>query len=126
MTKKQIMRTFEQRDAELLDRLIGRFNQLLLWQMTWGVLGVVDEKQAKELEARFKKIREKALRQAQAKEFPRTPINEEYELDKNFFRELQALLNEFIIREGLGTEYDKRRAKHFVETAIAYEKIARE
>lgn len=119
MTKTRLDRTFKQQDAELLDKLIGQFNQLLLWTMTFGVLGIVDERQADELVARFRKIREK-----EGKEFPRAYSDEEYELNKEFFRQLQTLLNEFVTREGLGTEYDKRRARNFAETAAAFEKIA--
>ena len=117
-TKKQPLR---QEDVELLDQIISRLNQALLWHLNWGIFGTVDAKSAKELEARFKKRREK-----EGKEFPITRLDEEYELNKQFFRDLNVLLVEFTKRDGLGIEYDKRRAEQFSRTISALEKIARD
>ncbi len=119
MKNTKTKRPLEQQDIELLDKLISRFGQVMLWHWAWGLLGVVDEKQFEELEARFRKIRQK-----EGNEFPRTKLNEEYEQNKQFFRELHDLLAEFVARDGLGVEYDKRRAQHLAETALAYKKIA--
>lgn len=120
MKTKQAKRPLKQQDIELIDKLIDRFNQLLSWTLGFGVLGITDEKIVEELGIRLKRLRRNG------KESSPTNLQEDYELNKKFFRELHNLLIEFHARKGLGTEYDKRKTLRFAETALGYEKVASE
>ncbi len=102
--------------------LISRMNRLIFWCLGWGVFSASNTKLAEELEAVFQRIREiRGIR------FPQTPLNDEdYEINKLFFRELNRLLVKFVSHDRLGSEYDKRRARHFAEIALGFEKAVSE
>lgn len=118
MKSKKASKSLERRDFELLDKILDKMGQLLLWTICYGVLGTTDKKRAKDLETRLKKLRQRG------KEFSPTKIpKEDHELNNNFFQELHDLLIEFSDEE-LWKEFDRRRAKRFAEIALGYEKIA--
>ena len=99
-------------DLDLLNQLLDRMNQLILWEISFGLLGITKNRKAEILEKRFRTIR-------QSGSLPGFFRQHEYKFNKKFFLELAKILISFADRKNLSKEYDRRRAREFGESMLA-------
>ena len=100
-------------DLDLLDQLLDCMNQLILWEICFDLLGVTKKKKAEILETRFKAIRHSGS-------IPGFYRQHKHEFNKKFFLKLAEMLISFADRKNLGKEYDRRRAREFGESMLAF------
>lgn len=123
MKKTREKKPLEQKDIESLDEIISRLDQMLLWE----ILGITNTERAEKLRSRIMKIRKKTESEiTETKSDQKIRKTEDYELNKDFFHKLQALLIDFTVNNTLGAEFDKRLAQRFAEIVIVCKKNARE
>lgn len=124
MTKKQSARQRKQRlsaeDIILLDKVISGLSLLILFD-NHNILSHHSKEYAKNLESRLNRRRSKLTGISQEK--TETEISS---FGKKFFEELIGILDEFVRKEGLGVEYDKRLAAGILPAIrLIYQEIAK-